>query len=185
MAVVHVLSHLAAAVLVLSGIAKLRQPGALLQPLRQLRLPARPAFARAVGLAELSVGVAVLATSLPAVAAASAVVWAALLVAAVRLRGGADCGCFGAASQPVGPAHLVVNAIFTVAAAVTVADPAPSLGAVPDAGGVAIATYVLLLFAGAGAVSAILTAPAATSPTSRRRARTIGVTPRAEVGEPA
>lgn len=185
MAVVHVLTHLAAAVLVLSGVAKIRQPEALVQPLHQLKLPARPPVARAIGLGEVAVGIAVLATSSALVAAALAGVWAALLVAAVRLRGGPDCGCFGAASQPVGTAHLVLNSLFALAAAASVADPAPSLGSIPDAGGVAIATYVLLLVTGAGAVSAILTAPSDAPTPSRRRGRTIGVTPRAEMGEPA
>ena len=49
MPVVHVLAHLSAAVLVLSGIAKVRQPTALVQPLRTLRLPATRRAARAIG----------------------------------------------------------------------------------------------------------------------------------------
>src|SRR5690606_15135713 len=118
MAAVHVLAHLAAAVLVLSGVAKLRQPAALLAPLRQLRLPARRPVARAIGAAEVVVGLAVLASSHVATAAALAILWGALLVAAAVLtrRGAVDCGCFGAASRPVGPTHLAFNALFTAAA---------------------------------------------------------------------
>jgi hypothetical protein len=185
MPVVHVLAHLSAAVLVLSGIAKVRQPTALVQPLRTLHLPATRRAARAIGVVEVGVGVAVLVSSHAAVTAALALVWIGLLGAAVRLSrdAGADCGCFGEASRPVGPMHLVVNTVFSIAAVVTTFDPAPAIWDLPDAPALGTATYVLLLAVGAGAVSALLTAPLPASPARRpaaARGRTHATTPRNE-----
>jgi hypothetical protein len=161
MPVVHALAHLSAAVLVLSGIAKVRQPTALVLPLRQLRLPATRRTARAIGVVEVAVGIIALLTSHAASMAALAAVWLGLLGAAAALTRGpnVDCGCFGEASRPVGPMHLVVNAVFSVAAVASTFDPAPPIWDLPDAPVLGTATYVLLLVAGAGAVSAMLTAP--------------------------
>jgi hypothetical protein len=161
MPVVHVLAHLSAAVLVLSGIAKVRQPTALVLPLRQLHLPATRRAARSIGAVEVVIGLAALLTSHAAAMAALAAMWLGLLVAAAALSRGpnVDCGCFGEASRPVGPAHLVVNTVFSLAAVASTFDPAPAIWELPDAPVVGMATYVLLLVVGAGAFSALLTAP--------------------------
>jgi hypothetical protein len=184
MAVVHVLTHLSAAVLVLSGVAKVRQPTALVQPLRRLRLPASRRSARAIGAVEVAVGIAVLVTSHVAAMAALALLWIGLLAAAIALSrdAGADCGCFGEASRPVGAAHLVVNTVFSIAALVSTFDPAPAIWDLPDAPAVGTATYVLLLVVGAGAVSALLTAPlpAAAGRPVAARGRSHLTTPRNE-----
>ena len=161
MPVVHVLAHLSAAVLVLSGIAKVRQPTALVLPLRQLRLPATRRAARSIGVVEITVGIVALLTSHAASMAALAGVWLGLLAAATALTRGpnVDCGCFGEASRPVGPVHIVVNAVFALAAVASTFDPAPAIWDLPDAPVLGSVTYVLLLVIGAGAVSALLTAP--------------------------
>jgi uncharacterized membrane protein YphA (DoxX/SURF4 family) len=184
MPVVHVLAHLSAAVLVLSGIAKVRQPTALVQPLRTLHLPATRRAARAIGVVEVGVGVATLVSSHAAAMAALALVWIGLLAAAVGLSrdAGADCGCFGEASRPVGPVHLVVNTVFSIAAVASTFDPAPAIWDLPDAPALGTATYVLLLVVGAGAVSALLTAPLPVSAgrPAAARGRTHATTPRNE-----
>lgn len=187
MPVVHVLAHLAAAVLVLSGVAKVRRPTPMLAPLRRLRLPATRRAARALGVVEVAVGVAALTTSRVATVAALAALWLGLAVAAALLArdGSTDCGCFGEASRPVGPAHLVANAVASLAALASTLDPPPVPWALPDAPAVATAAYVVLLAAGAGAVSALLTAPPASRGPRRRPApgwgRGYATTPRNEV----
>lgn len=175
MPVVHALAHLSAAVLVLSGIAKVRQPTALVLPLRQLRLPATRRTARSIGVVEIVVGTLALLTSHAAVMAALAAVWLGLLAAATALTRGpnVDCGCFGEASRPVGPVHIAVNVVFSLAAVASTFDPAPAIWDLPDAPVLGTATYVLLLVIGAGAVSALLTAPL---PAAKRPGAALGRT---------
>lgn len=184
MPVVHVLAHLSAAVLVLSGVAKLRQPTALVLPLRRLHLPATRRAARSIGAAEVAIGALALLASHAAAMAALAAMWLGLLAAAAALTRGpdVDCGCFGEASRPVGPAHLVVNAVFSLAAVASTFDPAPSVWDLPEAPALGTATYVLLLVIGAGAVSALLSAPlpAASGRPEAARGRDHLTTPRNE-----
>jgi hypothetical protein len=52
-----------------------------------------------------------------------------------------------------------VNTVFSLAAVASTFDPAPAIWELPDAPVVGMATYVLLLVVGAGAISALLTAP--------------------------
>jgi hypothetical protein len=119
-----------AAVLVVSGTAKLRSPGSLERAMESLRVPA-PLAGRPVRLllpwAEVAFGVALLVTTGPALLAVASLVLAllaaylVLVVVAVRRPEPADCGCFGALGDPrVTPVTVVRNVLLVVAATATV-----------------------------------------------------------------
>lgn len=137
----------AALLLLGSGWTKLRRPGETAAALVALTRSPTPrdrvpthrrvaarlhsegrAVARAVGLAELSVAVVALAAGGRLAAGLLAALYLGFLLVATRLRSvaaGTSCGCFGAASAPVGRAHLVVCAsVVLTAVAGLVAPPA-------------------------------------------------------------
>ena len=142
---IDALAAAAALLLVVSGIAKLGHPGAAAaMVLRLVRLtgPAvrsardrrrAASLVRVVGLGEVGVGVAVVATGSRAaivLLATAYLLFAA--VAATLLRAGdarTSCGCFGSTHSPLGPAHLVLD-LVAAATAVTAAfrPPGPGLG---------------------------------------------------------
>jgi hypothetical protein len=137
----------AALLLLASGPAKLRAPVPTVNAVRALRLrAARPLadarLVRAGGLVEIALACWVLAGGGRAAAAAMAAAYLGFAVVAARLvalGSAASCGCFGAASAPVGRGHLAVclaGAAVAVAAAVgpmapmrTLFTPDPVLGA--------------------------------------------------------
>ncbi len=119
-----------AAVLLVSGVAKLRSPGSLERAMESLRVP-DPLAGGPVRLllpwAEMALGVALLATTGRALLGVSALVlglfaaYLVLVVAAVRRPEPADCGCFGALGDTrVTPVTVVRNALLVAAAAATV-----------------------------------------------------------------
>jgi hypothetical protein len=160
----------AALLLLASGGAKLRRPGETAAALVALTRPPAPrdrvptrrwpaarlhsdgrAVARAAGLAELSVAALVLAAGGRLAAALLAATYLGFLVVAARLRAvaaGTSCGCFGAASAPVGRAHLVVCGAAALVAGVACAAPLAPAGdlvrTAPAAGTVLLALSVLL-----------------------------------------
>jgi len=160
----------AALLLLGSGWTKLRRPGETAAALVALtRSPTPPggapvrrwlaarlhsegrAVARAVGLAELSAAVVVLATGGRFAAGLLAALYLGFLLVAARMRSvaaGTSCGCFGAASAPVGRSHLVVCASAVVTAgAGLVAPPAgvvDLVGAAPGTGAVLLALAAVL-----------------------------------------
>jgi hypothetical protein len=144
-----VLVALAAGLLVPAGIAKLRDPAVAR---RALDLPRRaePAV-RLLGVGELVLAIAVLATGAWPLVAALALTYAGFTVVASRQRArGASCGCFGASRTPTGWHHVLLDgaaALVTATAAV--------VGVTPAAGLVTTAaplTGVLLAATGAVAV---------------------------------
>lgn len=142
-AVAPSISDLGAVVLVLAGVAKLREG---------------TVRAIAVGALELAIaGVALVVDgrwSLALLAGTYAVLTA---IAVRQARRGADCGCFGRASTVVGPHHVAVNATVTVAAGVAVRqDAGPLVDRLgPGVGGAA--AHLALLAVGALLVVALLT----------------------------
>lgn len=105
-----------AVLMVAAGAIKLRSPRAGADALRSARLPLPPglrsAAVRAAGAVEVAVGAAVLLVGGPVPAGALALLYLAAAALVVRLRAvapRAGCGCFGAASEPVGRTHVVVD----------------------------------------------------------------------------
>jgi hypothetical protein len=125
----------ALAVLVgIAGAAKLLRPAGVTTALDRLHPPGwnvlgRWPVARLVGGAEIIVAVGALSAGGRPWAAVMTAFYLGFTVVAWRLSAGpaTDCGCFGAASSPLNRTHVVVDAVFTAAAAVTVAFPPASL----------------------------------------------------------
>lgn len=142
-----------AALVLVAGVVKVRDPSGGAQALLSARVPLPPSWrrpaVRAVGVLEVVVAVGVLLVGGAVPAAALCVVYLAAAALVVRLRAvapRAGCGCFGAASEPVGRAHAVVDLGLAAAAlwgAWVGADPAWSHVGTGPAGGLP-----LLLLAG-------------------------------------
>ena len=143
----------AAALLVLAGVPKVRDPGDLVRAVRSVGMPLGRGAVRAFALAEVVVGVAALLVPGPVTAALLAVTYAGFTAFVVRAlaHGGvlSSCGCFGKADTPPTRAHAVVTgaaALVALAVAVTVpADPwttLADLGPAAVAGLVGLATLV-------------------------------------------
>nr|NLI51571.1 hypothetical protein [Propionibacterium sp.] len=123
---------LLAAVLLTSGVAKLRDAPGVDAAFRSLRVPAalnRPWLRRAFPWAEVALGVLLVAAPVPVnVLAAIAALgltgaYLALVAAAVRRPDPVDCHCFGALTEGrVGRRTLARNALLVVIAAVALAD---------------------------------------------------------------
>lgn len=115
------------ALLVISGAAKVRDP---LSALEAIGMSAETAM-RAVGAAEVALGISVLVSPTRLTTAALAVVY--LLFAGViewqrRQPGLSSCGCLGGRSAPPSPVHTALNLSFASAAGVAaVLGGAPSL----------------------------------------------------------
>lgn len=125
-----------AGLLLLAGVAKLRRPDASGRALVLAGLPGGPVAVRALGAGEvlvalLGLGIGGRAWTL------QAVVYVAFtgFVARERRRPASDCGCFGEQGVPVTGAHVLVDGVLAVAAAVAAVTAAPALGAVPLAAG--------------------------------------------------
>ncbi len=120
----------ACALLVVAGGFKLRTPDAARGALEQLGLPAPALAVRALGLGE--VGLGVLAAWRPGALTAALVAgaYAVFSLTTVRLlavEGGADCGCFGAASTTASRAHAATCAAACGAAALAALFPPPAV----------------------------------------------------------
>lgn len=148
-----------AALLVVAGGTKLRDPLPLVRALRSARVPARPLLVRAVAAVEVALGVAAVLLGSRTAAVLVALSYAAFtgFVVLARARGGvlASCGCFGRSDTPPTVTHAVVTAGFAlVAAAVAVRPLGPVEQLVPASPGAGVP---LLLAATAVAVTAYLT----------------------------
>lgn len=125
--------HVVAAVIAAGGAAKVASPDAFAALLRSLGVRVGRAGSRAVGAAEVLLGVGAISMGGRGWAAAVAVAYAAFAVAVVSARrvGAASCGCFGAASAPPGAVHVVVNSLSAaVALATAAAGDVPAIDAV-------------------------------------------------------
>lgn len=104
---------LIAALLVVSGIGKLREPDSARAALRSARLPSWSVLVRAVGLAEVMVGAVCVVRPLWTVDLTVALLYLAFAAALARLlRSGADldsCGCLGATDAPPSWIHVTFN----------------------------------------------------------------------------
>lgn len=110
----------ACGVLLVTGAAKVRRPGATTDALRAaFAYDAHDKLARAIGVGEIAIGtVGALAGGITA--ALVAATYGLLLAVATRLRRRAPdtpCGCLGARSARVGAAHLITSAVATSVAA--------------------------------------------------------------------
>ncbi len=155
----------AAGVLALGGLAKLRGPEATVPMLRALGLAGSPALARLLGLVEVGVGAAAFLVGGRALAAAVALLFAVFTVAVLRLRASGDavsCGCFGRSSAPPTMVHVVVDAVAAVVAASAAALDAPGyLSVRPELPAAGVPQLVLTAIAVWLAVSVLTVLPEA------------------------
>lgn len=156
----------AAVVLAVAGIAKLRRPSAVTEALRAVGLPASPTTAIGLGVGELVLAVSVFAVGGPIPGLLTAGAYLAFAAVAARLASLAanpskpmiGCGCFGRSATPIGPTHVFANVALAAASltAVLTSD-TPSLPAVAaDLPALGLA-HLLLIAAAAAATVAILT----------------------------
>lgn len=123
---------ISAALLVVSGIAKLVDPAPTVGALRAARLPHRGSLARALGLTEIVVAVTAIVFGGIAVAGVAVMYLAftVFVVVAIRLDLPlASCGCFGKSDTPPTWLHAVYNTSAAVAAAVVATTGAGGLDA--------------------------------------------------------
>jgi hypothetical protein len=117
----------AAIVLAVAGVAKLRSPRAAAQALAGAGFAVRPgpAAMRAIAGGEIALAAGVLLAPGRATSALLAATYASLaLVASALARAGTPCGCFGAEDgTPVSRAHVWLSAAIAVVAAAGVAWP--------------------------------------------------------------
>lgn len=171
-------ADVAAAVLVVAGVAKLREPGAFTSFVRTLGVRIGPMHARAVGTVEIVVGAgALLGGGRPWFGGLALVSTGLVVVSVVSLvRRAPSCGCFGAASAPTGPTHVALNVAFAAGALVGAVD-----GATPLADRIAPfgegLPYALFVAVGAGLVVAAMTS-AAELVSLRRRPSSAGASDR-------
>jgi hypothetical protein len=114
-----------AALLVVAGAGKLRDPQPLVRALRSVGLAAPPSAVRALAAGELALGAAAVAagTRLAAVGVAASYALFTAFVLRALARGGvlASCGCFGRADTPPTRTHVALTAALAgIAAAVAV-----------------------------------------------------------------
>lgn len=154
-----------AMVLVVSGVLKVRDPGATVPMLAAIGLPATPPVVYGVAAAEIVAGAVALVIGGPLAVAALGLLYAAFaVVSLVLLRSGesVSCGCFGQRSATMSPLHVGVNGVAAAVALAAAALGAPGLYAATDdrsAAVVAVATVAAVLLA--AAVVALLTGAAA------------------------
>lgn len=149
---------IAAGLLVVAGVAKLRQPHGALRVLEALRLPARTTGVRLLGLVEVAVGAAAFASGarwsalvLASMFGLFALVGLWLVVARVDVP---SCGCLGALDTPPSLLHVVLCVLAGAAAVLAaLADPVRIdhyLGSLPAAG------VPFLIAVAAGVAAAVL-----------------------------
>ncbi len=123
----------AAAVLAISGVAKLGSPQATQRALRSSRLPSSRLAVSCLAVAEVALAAAAVATGSWTAATAVAVIYLAyaVFVATARYRGGPEtnCGCFGKGETPPTLLHIVINLVFAAAAGLAATQPTGGLPA--------------------------------------------------------
>jgi hypothetical protein len=127
MSVMAPLFALLALLIAAAGLAKLRSPAPAGAALFALGLPSGPGLVRAIGAAELVLGLAALlvpGTLTAALLAAAYAGFAVVVAALARSAPGIPCGCFGAGSFTATRAHVAVDAGAAAIAAGFALDPA-------------------------------------------------------------
>jgi hypothetical protein len=115
----------AALVLIVAGLAKLRAPAPAAAALRELGRPAGQPLIRVLAVFEIAVGIWVLAS--PAGVAAIAIACCYALFAALALllsRRRAACGCFGETDFPASRLQALISALLAAACAAAAVWPA-------------------------------------------------------------
>jgi hypothetical protein len=113
---------MAAALVCVAAVAKLREPAGAVRALVALGLPARASLSRALGAVELAAGIAVLVAPGRATVAVLGALYVAFAGAGAALLGrGVGCGCFGfggdAPEQPVSVAHVLLSGALALVCA--------------------------------------------------------------------
>jgi hypothetical protein len=124
---------LVAALLLASGVAKLRQPGHAARALAALHLPNHSLLVRGLGIAEIAVGGwALLAPSAWAGLAVALLysAFAVFLGSMLVSRTDIGCGCAGSRDAPASPVHVALD-LCAVAVAATAAAQASQIPSAP------------------------------------------------------
>jgi hypothetical protein len=105
----------AAIVVVVAGLSKLRAPAVAARALRELGIPAGSALVRVLAAAEVAFGVWCLIAPGGAAAVVLACCYAAFCVISLLLaRRRQSCGCFGDDEVPASVAHSLVSAVLAL-----------------------------------------------------------------------
>ena len=146
-----------AIVLVVSGVFKIADPRSSEDMLRSLRLAATTAAARALGAAEICLGVATFLVAGRLLAVALAGAYLVFATASLRLRRmapGRSCGCFGSRSAPPSALHVAVDLGGCAAGVAAAAAGAPGAlegwwrlpyAGVPEAIAIAVAAWLVVV----------------------------------------
>jgi hypothetical protein len=119
----------AAAVLVVAGLAKLRSPASAAQALGRLGLPAGASLIRLYAVVEVGLGAWALISPAPLASALLACVYAGFTVLALLLwRRAESCGCFGAEGAPATPLQALLSALFAALCAAAIRSSPHGLG---------------------------------------------------------
>ena len=150
----------ACALLVVAGVSKVRAPTSARGSLELIGVPVPLVAVRALGVAEVALGL--LAAIRPGALAAGLVAGAygVFFLATLRLlavEGGADCGCFGAASAVASRSHAVLNLVACAAGVVAAAFPPPGVSWIASRSPLVAVTLVLGTTAAAFAAYAVVT----------------------------
>lgn len=153
---------IAAALLIVGGVAKAVRPGDTAHALHLAGVPVPVPLVRLGGALEAGLGVWAVLSAARLSAALVAVSYAgfAVFVAVAMARGLplASCGCFGRIDTPPSAVHLVIDAV-AVAVSITVAsDPGDGLRRVLEDQPARGVPYAVLAIAGTAAALAALTA---------------------------
>jgi hypothetical protein len=142
----------AALVLVVAGVAKLRAPAPAVGALRELGLPAGKPAIRAFAAFEVALGVwALLRPSGPAAALLAACYALFSVLALLLTNRRASCGCFGDGDFPASGLQALISAVLAAACAAAAVWPAhglvdrPAAQAVVLAFGIAASAYATVL----------------------------------------
>jgi hypothetical protein len=160
----------AAVVLCVAGLAKLRAPQAAVRALTTAGLPGRTELVRAVAMIEVALGACSLLAPSSLAAAALAATYAAFAALSVLLaRRRAACGCFGEGDAPASPMQSLLSGAFAIVALAAAASSVHGLGWVLATGPLRGGTLLLGIAAAAyGAVVAYTQLPQAWAAWSAR-----------------
>jgi uncharacterized membrane protein YphA (DoxX/SURF4 family) len=145
----------AAAVLCVAGVLKLRSPRAAMTAFAALGLSPRAALVRVLAVCELAIGAwCAVDPARPAAAAVACLYAAFALVAWILARRRSACGCFGAEESPASPWQSVLSLVFVLSAIGALAAGAHGVGWVLGRP-VLVASATLIGIAGAAYATAL------------------------------
>ncbi len=119
------------ALLALGGLLKVARPAETGNALAALRLPSHPAFVRTLGITELAIGLAALATASRLAAGLTGLAYLGFAGFVLLARHSdtpvQSCGCFGKTETPPSLIHVIVNLSAALISALVARSPIPSL----------------------------------------------------------